>query len=1809
LLVSQFRSSARPGRGIAVAVVFSALLAGVCGPAAARETGADPRARAIDCEAVVQATYWDLRNEGQAGAFPLERYRATLADRAERTAREVAYLRAQRGRDFTAGELQAEVDRMARDTKSPAALGKLFAALGNDPRRVAECLAKPALADQLARQYFAEDSALHAATELAALDALAGAQSAKAAPAGNDALVAPLIAAGLDARAANPARSDAERAAVRLLREFNVAQWQVAPKDARTRWSPLLETGTGYRALRGDYVDGKLQLRTLRWPKRDFDGWWSEASTHFAPDYAGKADASLVLPQLASGEIAHWSPMRDHDDFTLRAEQHHGLVVATGSEVIAWGDHGQRAAAYDPVTDAWRLVSGVGAPAYDCGGLRGVWTGTRLLVVAGQCTVSPPDSASEPTSQPAQAALYDPVADTWQAIAAPPASWRPADGFSVVWTGRSAIFYGGYLADGEFMGPSLGTGAMYDTVTHAWTGFTVNPAQVGGATTAVQSHQAVWTGSTMLVFTAGADYRECDGTAPSGFAFSPYTGVGAALPPRPATANAGFGRVHWTGSQVIVYGPTNWADCDGSWGPRRGALRYTPATNAWSLMSDAGDPQSTGASVWAGDKRLVVWSGWSDADVEVTDTGAIYRTDTNTWTPMSTAGAPHARQDHFAARVGSGIVFLGGTCDEDGNACGDGGRFDPAANTWRGAALPPAPNGPPQAFAGSPVAGSGTELYVWGAADARIYDSVTDLWTPIALAGSPGPRTLGLGFYANGRFHVFGGLGPGYVPTGTGAAYDPVARTWTPMPAPPLNLAREGTALAWDGSRMIAWGGRVAGADRASGATFNPATNTWTQMVAANAPGARAFARVVAEAGKTFVWRGSTGGQYGAAAPGGAIYDASANQWTAVPDNGSLPADPYNAHDSVVWLGTGWGVLSGGKALYRLANAGTGQWTALGSDGAPPYPADNNERSALWTGKNLLVWGNPYDTNGWLYRPDADTWMQPPREHQPDAASAPAAMVRVGAATAVWGGSYGETTRGSFWLEDTRTGPLSTDLGLAASVAGPVEFFSTPLSLVVTNHGSQIATGVVVKLEVDEVTLSGFEEGQACETDNRDTTCYIDSLAPGESREVRISVDGRQAVASVQATEADPDPSNNARTLTFPTLTFADAEVVEGDSGTSQLVFVATLSEAGTFPVTFDVGFRTSPNGASPGVDFDATPQTGVTIPAGQLSKLVSVPVSGDTTIEQPERLELLISNVLGGELGWNEVPEGWIINDDGPLLNIGDASVVEGDSGTKNMVFTVTLSEPVDHEVYFSAGLSNLHPGTTDADDYLGYTGGNGMPAGATSKQVAIAIKGDNLVEADEYFYFVIGTSADSGATVLDGIGKGTILNDDGPTLSIADAAITEGDSGTKQLTFTATLSQASPATTTFDAATVDGTATAGSDYLALAATGLDIPSGQLTRSFSVTLNGDTAIESGENFRVVLSNANGAVLGDAQATGTITNDDGLRIADASVSEGHAGTKQLSFTVSLPQALANAVTFNAATQGSTATSNVDYAALPATAFAIPAGQLTTSVQVTINGDTVIEGNETFKVVLSSVVGAPVLDAQGVGTITNDDVNGLRIDDVAIAEGNAGTKLLTFTVSLAQPLAGDVTFNANTQGGTATVGNDFVGTGLTAYTLPAGQLTRTIAVTINGDTVVEANEAFIVNLSAAVGAPLLDSQGVGTITNDDVVGLKVGDATVTEGDSGTKVMTFVATLTQAAPGTVTFNANTQGGTATTGSDFVGFGGPQPFSIAAGQLSRNIAVTIVGDTTVEADEALTLVLSAASGATLQDAQGVGTIANDD
>jgi len=246
-------------------------------------------------------------------------------------------------------------------------------------------------------------------------------------------------------------------------------------------------------------------------------------------------------------------------------------------------------------------------------------------------------------------------------------------------------------------------------------------------------------------------------------------------------------------------------------------------------------------------------------------------------------------------------------------------------------------------------------------------------------------------------------------------------------------------------------------------------------------------------------------------------------------------------------------------------------------------------------------------------------------------------------------------------------------------------------------------------------------------------------------------------------------------------------------------------------------------------------------------------------------------------------------------------------------------------------------------------------------------------------------------------------------------------------------------------------------------------------------------------NTGAVLSAASFAVTAPTQPPPVVGD---ISINDVTISEGDAGTKTATFTVSRTGTAAFSVDY--ATANGSATAGSDYAAA-AGALTFAAGQASQTVSVTINGDTTTEGNETFFVNLSNASnGGTILDGQGLGTITNDDVpqivGDISINDVTISEGDAGTKTATFTVSRTGTAAFSVDYA--TANGSATAGSDYAAAA-GALTFAAGQASQTVSVTINGDTTVEGTETFFVNLSnASNGGTILDGQGLGTITNDD-----------------------------------------------------------------------------------------------------------------
>src|SRR6185503_2236933 len=115
----------------------------------------------------------------------------------------------------------------------------------------------------------------------------------------------------------------------------------------------------------------------------------------------------------------------------------------------------------------------------------------------------------------------------------------------------------------------------------------------------------------------------------------------------------------------------------------------------------------------------------------------------------------------------------------------------------------------------------------------------------------------------------------------------------------------------------------------------------------------------------------------------------------------------------------------------------------------------------------------------------------------------------------------------------------------------------------------------------------------------------------------------------------------------------------------------------------------------------------------------------------------------------------------------------------------------------------------------------------------------------------------------------------------------------------------------------------------------------------------------------------------------------------------------------------------------TATSPSDYVAIVAGSGSIAAGQTSTTFDVTINGDTTYEGDETFTVNLSNITQTTNPTASTVATITEDDpVPTITVGDASLVEGNSGTSVMIFPVTLSNPSAFDVSFTAQTQNGSA-----------------------------------------------------------------------------------------------------------------------------------------------------------------------------------
>jgi uncharacterized repeat protein (TIGR01451 family) len=224
--------------------------------------------------------------------------------------------------------------------------------------------------------------------------------------------------------------------------------------------------------------------------------------------------------------------------------------------------------------------------------------------------------------------------------------------------------------------------------------------------------------------------------------------------------------------------------------------------------------------------------------------------------------------------------------------------------------------------------------------------------------------------------------------------------------------------------------------------------------------------------------------------------------------------------------------------------------------------------------------------------------------------------------------------------------------------------------------------------------------------------------------------------------------------------------------------------------------------------------------------------------------------------------------------LTIDDVSVLEGNSGTTPAVFNVHL-QPANATVTATVDYVASGNSATAGSDFVATSGTLTFHAGETLKTITVQVLGDTINEGNELF--VVQLSNPVNASIDRDLAFGTIIDDDQggppvPVVTIPSISVTEGDSGTKNATFTAQLSFASVAVSRVRWQTQDGTATAGSDYTASSGEVVFQP-GETSKSFTVPIIGDTLFEPDETFTIVITGTDNATAGQS-ATCRIVNDD-----------------------------------------------------------------------------------------------------------------------------------------------------------------------------------------------------------------------------------------------------------------------------------------------------------------------------------------------
>ncbi len=570
-------------------------------------------------------------------------------------------------------------------------------------------------------------------------------------------------------------------------------------------------------------------------------------------------------------------------------------------------------------------------------------------------------------------------------------------------------------------------------------------------------------------------------------------------------------------------------------------------------------------------------------------------------------------------------------------------------------------------------------------------------------------------------------------------------------------------------------------------------------------------------------------------------------------------------------------------------------------------------------------------------------------------------------------------------------------------------------------------------------------------------------------------------------------------------ITIRDTMVTEGNIGRDTLNFVVSIDN----PIdSLGIVYMTMDSTASAVMDTDYVAVVMDTLYMYcSTVDTIKIAVNGENKVELNEFLKVKLIEILPGDRMVSfadSIGVGTIENDDIAKIAIRDTMVVEGNMGTDTLKFVITSTQLADsigvvYTTMDSTAVAGSDYVATLDTIYLNNT---------LLDTIKIAAIGNDTVELDEFLTIQLTEILPGNRAVcfMDSLAIGEIINDDTASISIRDTFLVEGNTGIDSLKFVVTtdkiVDSLNVVFTTFDSTAL----VADNDYVMRTDTLFIIG---FTDTITIAVQGDQKVELDEFIKISLTEippCNRAVFFvDSAAVGKIINDDTayVSIRDTMIVEDNTGTSSLCFITSLTNQVDTAFGYMYATMDSTGTTaDNDYIGVSTTGNFT---ELADTLCVTINGDTKVELDNAFKLMLSNINAGtrPVFfsDSLAIGTIINDDTARLVIDDVILDEGNIGTTNFTFTVTLDSDLDSMLMVDFATCDSTATIiDNDYLANAGTLNFVGTANETENISVNVLADGIVEIDEIFTLKLSniASRGLSVIfeDSIGFGQIQNDD-----------------------------------------------------------------------------------------------------------------